>query len=1010
MAKADQIADLIALPGTSQPERTLAALDPATAPADGRSAADRLSAFASIAQQIRYAGAGGPDWRPLFAAVRDPVMAAALLARTDGQVAPHLGLAAAFAELMGEPIAALDSFTARHLDHYLLEVLGLVPRAPTPDKAIARIELKPRVAPAVLDSAHVFSAGKDPTGVERLYVPTGQTVIRQAAVTNLCSVFRDAEGEIHAAPVANSADGLGKPLDPSAPSWLAFGSASLPVAQLGFGLGSTALRLAQGTRKITVELTLENLPELPDSFWDGAFSVLLTGPKGWIGPTTRTPLRSDQKLTFDLELTPEDPAVVDYDGAVHGLATGPAAPLMQVLLNSRALRSVGDWAGVLLRRARISVDVKGLMPSALENDAGTLNPKKPFVPFGAVPVRGSLLRIGCDEALSKRVSALTLQVQWKGVPAEDLSAWYAGYPTTFSGNSWFKGLLRFVDVSGVSVERFTPLFNATDATELIEWSTTVQPASPKSSTRWKPPFAAFLQTSRTGAKTGSATQKSASTFSPEDNPGFVTVELKTSLLHEEYRKKLTEQILVAATSGDSSPTLINEPYTPTIASLKINYSAQTEDVNFAGVKQDSLEEDEIAFYHLDCFGQHREHRALRAQIPWSSGEDVPLFPPFPDEGELLIGLSPLSAGDSVSLHVQVLDGSADPTLSRATLRWHVLAQNHWRALEDRHIAKDTTNAFLRSGLVQLLVPMEADTTNTRLPSGILWLKVSVASGSGAVCRLLEVANNGVELVFVDQGNDPNHLKAPLPAGSITRLKTPMSSVKSVKQPYSSFGGAATEDTPAFRLRASERMRHRDRAVTPADYERLVLQAFPQVYRAKCLPHSWGDNWFAPGHVTLVLVPNLYNQNAANPLRPMVDADTLNAVVDWLQDGHMSPCATVHAKNASFHRVRLDFKVRFRPGLEFNANRARLEADIMRALSPWAFDGTQDLSFGGRIYRSVLLDYVEELDYVDFVTDFKMLSLPEGATTGTDQHVIIPERPDAILVSDGVHSIAPVEVL
>lgn len=1025
MAIADQIADLIALLGTSQAERALAALDPATAPPDGRSAADRLRALAALSPHIRFhpTGGGGPaDWGPLFQALAAPGAAEALLARTDGRVPPHLGLAAAFAELLGEPVATVDGFTARHHDFYLREVLRLAPRAPVPDRAIARVELKPRVGAVVLEPTHRFTAGKDASGVERLYAPARQTIIQQAQVQSLRTVTRDSAGQLRSAPVANSADGLGKELPATAPSWAPFGADTHPVARLGFGLGSPALRLREGTRTIAVTLGLEGLPDsLPAGFWDSAFEVLLTGPKGWIGPRVLTPTRSGQTLRFTLTLSPEDPPVVDYDGAVHGLSVGPPAPLMQVLLVSQpGLRTWADLDGVALQTAQLQVTVQGLSPSALENDHGTLNPKKPCQPFGPVPVRGALLHVGCDEALSKRVTALTLTVTWKGVPDQNLATWYAGYPTKVTSNTWFKALMRFVDASGAAVEKPVELFDSTHAAEKpVRWSTE-QAAPPKfqvtdaarlyTLTRIAQPWALSRAY---GRKLQVPFLRAASLAPPETKPGFVTVQLQSSLLHQEYRKRFTELVLDAAVN-QKAVALINEPYTPTMAGIQLSYTAQTDVVDFNSAAEDDLVSDEVQLYHLDCFGQHREHGHIRAQLPWASKGPIPLLPPHAGGGdsaaggELLIGLGPLEPGASASLHVQVLDGSADPTQSRATIRWHVLAQNHWRALTDTERALDTTNSLLRSGIVQLLVPTEATTDNTLLPAGLIWFKASVDAATGAVCRLLEVANNAVELVFVDQGNDPGHLAAPLPPGSITRMKTPIAAVKAVKQPYASFGGAATEDDGSFRLRVSERLRHRGRAITAWDYERLVLAQFPQIHRVKCLPHARPGAWFAPGHLTLVLVPDLRNQNAPNPLRPMVDADTLTSVGDWLRAERMGYFPQVHVTNASFHRVRLDFKVRFRRGLEFNTSRARLEQDLKAALSPWAFDSTQALSFGGRVVRSVLLDFVEDLDYVEFVTDFKLLSLPDGATAGKDQHLITPDRPDALLVSDDAHTILLVE--
>src|SRR5581483_3887371 len=102
----------------------------------------------------------------------------------------------------------------------------------------------------------------------------------------------------------------------------------------------------------------------------------------------------------------------------------------------------------------------------------------------------------------------------------------------------------------------------------------------------------------------------------------------------------------------------------------------------------------------------------------------------------------------------------------------------------------------------------------------------VSEQVGAVSRLIDVAANAVEVQFIDQGNDPGHLETPLPPGKIAKLKNGLAAVKGVKQPYASFGGKPVERSDALSLRASERLRHKNRAIAGWDYERIILEAFP----------------------------------------------------------------------------------------------------------------------------------------------------------------------------------------
>jgi hypothetical protein len=287
----------------------------------------------------------------------------------------------------------------------------------------------------------------------------------------------------------------------------------------------------------------------------------------------------------------------------------------------------------------------------------------------------------------------------------------------------------------------------------------------------------------------------------------------------------------------------------------------------------------------------------------------------------------------------------------------------------------------------------------------VWLRVAIHERSRAACELIAVLANAVEVKFIDQGNDASHLNAPLASGSIAKMKSQKAGIKKVEQPYASYGGRATEGDAALARRAAERLRHRNRCVAVWDYERMLLEAFPTLHRVQCIPHANEQSWQAPGHVTLVAVADLRNQNAVDPLAPCVDLDTLTRMKDYAQR-HSGLQVKVHTKNPGYRRVRLDFQVRFQPGRAFNFYRNEVEQAVIRALSPWAFDAGQGIQFGNQLYRSVLLNLVEELPYVDFVSEFRMGVETDNSAGFQDVPQLTADAPDVIFVSAAKHTIAP----
>jgi hypothetical protein len=224
----------------------------------------------------------------------------------------------------------------------------------------------------------------------------------------------------------------------------------------------------------------------------------------------------------------------------------------------------------------------------------------------------------------------------------------------------------------------------------------------------------------------------------------------------------TKQVLdFSKSESKSTITPINEPFAPEAQRMTLDYSASTGSVSFTDDTLNDYSGTSIEFYQVGVFGQMREHAYLRQQTHFLTSKSVKLLPQYNSEGNFYIGLSGLSANESVCLLFQCAEGSADPALPKVNLQWSVLCDNYWKKLTTGDLIFDTTNGFLTSGVVKLVIPREATTVNSILPDGFLWLRVSIAQFANAVCNLIDVKSNAAIAVFCDNGNDTEHLKTPL---------------------------------------------------------------------------------------------------------------------------------------------------------------------------------------------------------------------------------------------------------
>ena len=625
------------------------------------------------------------------------------------------------------------------------------------------------------------------------------------------------------------------------------------------------------------------------------------------------------------------------------------------------------------KKLTLSVHVSEVRELIVQNDQSVLDPGKDFQPFGMRPVMGSNLYVGSQEAFSKRLDMLNLKMKWHDLPETDggFEDFYGGYLGPDRSNSSFLAKIDLLDKkSWVSLHDEADaslLFSEDGGALLPDHTIAIGNTEALAAVRRNPKLPEFEK------------------FDTDTRKGFLRLQLTgTDFGHKDYQSSYAKAVMGAFKADgtfDTTAALPNEPYTPLLKELVLSYSSSEEILPGTIATSDSVSELSEQFFHVGAFG-------VSDQTSASGKTSADLMPHYTSEGTLCIGVENFDAGSTLSLLFQVAEGSADPDLKPQTIHWSYLADNVWVEFESFDILSDSTSGLLTSGIIQFSVPKQATDDNTLLPEGYHWLRAAVDSKSDAVSDLIQISTQAVPATFKDNDNDPGHLEDALPAETISKLKEADSAVNSIIQPFSSFGGAVTERKNAFYTRVSERLRHKNRAITIWDHERIVLEAFPSVYKVKCLNHtrysgSLADySELAPGHVTLVVISNVRNVNAVDPLRPKTSLITLTQISDYLST--LNPAGVdLHVKNPIYEEIEVSLNVKFHTGFDSGFYGKQLEDDLKTFLSPWASDSGSDLELGGKVHKSVILNYVEERAYVDFLTCFEMSHIVLDPTTGEE---------------------------
>lgn len=970
-----------------------------------------------ITDNIKVGDCKDGDWAQFFQSVDSSSLA------NRNNLDPHLVLYFAFLKLFTHTQEHINQFTEKHIEFYYNKVLGLEMRSGIEDNAYLIFELAKNANNVMLEKGTLLDAGKI-SNIPATYSITDNVVLNKAVVADLkTGVLRN--DAIELAHRTDTTDGVFKKLPGGNPYFDAFGLRHIAEVQkqkarIGFAIASPVLLLKEGNRKLTFYISLSGISsDLKKANVINAVELFLTGEKEWLGAyecllTFGAFQAGRQTLVVSYLLSSKEPSVTAYNQGVHKNTFNTIHPLAQVLIDTGRTGNIFP----LLKTARvedikIEVEVQDVSNMEMENDQGRIDSGKPFLPFGATPKKGSGFIISYEELMHKNVSEFQFQVDWLDAPP-NFAGHYNLYGGTNNNNSFTATYSASDGSSGTTL-----LFNSTNATASVKW-----PASPFIFT-WpqgrfrtsqivyksyhslfsNPNYIDVLKTRATIQATSRV--KTQNSFEPK---GFIRFELNRSFMHEIYGRVFAEQAIKQA--GSTTVSLPNEPYTPTIKQIRLSYKAATQQHFSNDNSFTAFNKKEVQFFHIDLFGQSEQHGYLKSRAQEEIGNDITIdsavyLLPQQRPASFYIGLADLVPGQSISLLLQLAEGTSDADAAPLAVTWHVLSNNEWIPFTGREILRNETNNLLQSGIVTLAVPESATTDNTLLREGLVWIRVSITGDTGAVCLFEKVLAQAAKASYCANSSFPG--SGSIDAGTISKLVKKSAQIKQVSQPFSSSGGRPCETKDLFKLRISERLRHKQRAVNNWDWERLVLQQFPELYKVKCLNHFNDEDGCCkashPGTVTLVVVPHVHNRNFYNPLQPKVSTLVRQKIKEFLQP-HISFFTRVFVSNPDYETALLDFKVRFLSAGDFGVYRDQLNSAIKSFLTPWAFTNTDGIHFGGSINKSVLLNFIEEQPYVDFVTDLKMYHVDENGNQSADMDTINIINPKAILVSAVQHQIQP----
>lgn len=889
------------------------------------------------------------------------------LSRTDWP--PNQALLMAFLHLFSIAQRDMNELTGRHLRYYYQDVLKLHRKQSQPDQVHVVFEAAKNATSVPLPAGTLLDAGKTSDGKEsRQYALESEIVVNHAIVKSLKSAYVDVNpaGKM----IVYKAEDAALVKSETGTAWRPFGTAqfnlspeskTMTEAKLGFAIASPALFLAEGERTITLILTTN--PEPPeDMLLSNIFEVALTSDKGWITPKTFTPVLTTKtpaqprKISFEMTLSMIDGPLVGYNQTIHGIGYNTVWPVLRFILKPESFQ-IETLTSFAITNIEIDISAVGVKNLILQNDESIQQVDKPIFPFGSQPVVNSNFYIGSNEVFSKSLRSLAVSLEWKD-PPESFRDYYKGYDNTRIGYQLFMTDMYLLAGKSWNYLVEHALFDgsATGSINTIE-----APALPdiiQSSTFERKPGMAKIEAFSSSLDQGfiKLVLAGPTALDAENQPEDAPFEAFGHKCYPVIYTRKAIDLSKPAPLGDGI--LPNQPYTPVLKSVTLDYSATESFIP-------SIPNGTEQFFLLDIFGN--------AEL--NKNEAARFAPSFSSQGALYVGVEKATPPQTLSFLFQIERGNVPGAelLKNENLSWSYLAGNQWQSLRSGDVLEEATDALQKPGIIRLNLGSNANSAGLLMPAGLHWLKLSVdqkADGAGAVQEVLAQAARGtlVSNVGVTQVIQPK---------TISRLVNKIAAIKSVNQSYPSFNGLPSESDTGFFRRISERLRHRNRAVTSWDYERLILERFPDVFKVKCLPYTSQDNKILPGHIKLVAVPDMRVNRSGKLLQPRSNIASLREIETFLKEKYLSGFVIPHADNPDYETLLVDCSVSFHHGFDPGFYTAQLQEDIRRFLSPWAYDEGQDIIFGGKIYKSEILAFIEGRPYVDFVINFRMYHRFDG---------------------------------
>lgn len=668
----------------------------------------------------------------------------------------------------------------------------------------------------------------------------------------------------------------------------------------GWLIESPMFILNEGQRKLKIYFVLTSVSasrlqdfSFSEEHLNGAFSVWTSTVDGWACTNHQANyenLNGENRLVFEFTLRERDSSPFPCSDKVHsGTTTYPAIRILAGNNNCPY-----DWAThIMFQSIFIEIEVEGICNFNLYNELGEIDSAQPFHAFGSQGQQGAWFMFGNEEIARKNITEVSLTGTWNKLPQtgngyNDLYKDYSGMPPVTNESFRIKTEWRkngkWISNKDACQTLFTIIDGKPDENALMKFD-----LSQCEQTQCDY-FRVMLQEPAIG-------------FGMEK---YRELFANTMIYNSRQKEKKRRNIPIS-------------PIIPMLSDMKLSYKAsqQIDMNNYTG----------NSYIRLSRITMFPENKIIAI----TDNTPQPFLPIIDAEHAMYIAFGNALGRNRIKMFFDMVFTkqnifSEDISItSYPQLEWDYMNEEKWMPLPSEAVQTENTCGFTQSGYIEIEMPESINKQHLDANS-LFWIRIRFIGDTSACLAIRCVYLNCLNVV-AENGDG-----ASLPAMTIQKLQKENEQVDSIIQPFPGFGGKLTETPGQSSIRQSYRIFNRNRAVTPVDYEQIILEQFQEIEKVCCIPQTHNDTTQG---VNIVV----FSPSDGNNQYPITPSWKLVEIKKYLS-AYISPFVQIQVINPTYQKVDIECIITLKPRvLDKGRVIRRMTNRIRHYYAQWLWKGT-----------------------------------------------------------------------